>query len=221
MCGRFTLTASAERLRARFGLAAPPDALAPRFNIAPSQPVLVIPNRARRVLRPARWGLVPHWASDARIGHRQINARAETLAVRPAFRDALARQRCLIPADGFYEWQRGATARRPFYIRPRDGAPLAFAGLWDLWHPPGGAPLASCPIVTTAANETLRPIHDRMPVILPPSAWDTWLDPNPRAAVELQPLLVPCPEDWLALHEVSTLVNSPKHEDPACIAPLT
>jgi len=221
MCGRFTLTASGQRLRERFALAAAPPELAPRYNIAPTQPVLVIPNRTTRVVRPARWGLIPHWASDPSIGHRQINARAETLAARPAFRAAFARQRCLIPADGFYEWRRAGRQRTPFYIHPRDGAPLAFAGLWDVWRPAGGEPIASCAIVTTAANPTLAPLHDRMPVILAPESWDTWLDPRERAAGELMPLLAPCPDDWLAAYQVSTLVNSPAHEDPACIVPDT
>jgi putative SOS response-associated peptidase YedK len=220
MCGRFTLTASGQRLRERFALAAAPEDLAPRYNIAPSQPVLVIPNRRTRQLRPARWGLIPHWATDPRIGHRQINARAETLATRPAFRAPFARQRCLIPADGFYEWRRSGRARTPFHIRPRDGAPIAFAGLWDVWRPKQGEPIASCTIITTNANPLIAPLHDRMPVILPPAAWDAWLDPHERQAAELAPLLVPYPEDELETYEVSPLVNSPANEDPGCVAPL-
>jgi putative SOS response-associated peptidase YedK len=219
MCGRFTLTSSARRLQERFALAAAPEEAAPRYNIAPSQPVLVIPNRHTRVLRPARWGLIPHFATDPRIGHRQINARAESLAARPAFRAAFARQRCLIPSDGFYEWRRGGRARTPFHIRARDGAPLAFAGLWDVWRPPVGEAIASCTIITTGANDLLAPIHDRMPVILPPEAWDAWLDPRECAPGELKPLLVPCPDEWLEAYEVSSLVNSPANEDPACIEP--
>ncbi|MDX2170044.1 MAG: SOS response-associated peptidase [Deltaproteobacteria bacterium] len=220
MCGRFTLTSSGRRLQQRFALAAAPADPPPRYNIAPSQPVLVIPNRPTRRLRPARWGLIPHFADDPRVGHRHINARAETLATRPAFRAAFARQRCLIPSDGFYEWRRGARAREPFHIRPRDGEPLAFAGLWDVWRPASGEPIASCTIITTGANPLLAPIHDRMPVILPPDAWDTWLDPAACDPFALRPLLVPCPDDWLEAYPVSSLVNAPAHEDPACIAPL-
>lgn len=220
MCGRFTLTSSGRRLQERFGLAAAPPDVAPRYNIAPSQPVLVIPNRTARLLRPARWGLIPHFAADPRVGHRQINARAESLAARPAFRAAFARQRCLIPADGFYEWQRGGRARTPFYVRAGDGEPLALAGLWDVWRPPVGEPIASCTIVTTRANARLAPIHDRMPVILPAAAWDAWLDPRERAPADLKPLLVPCPHEGLDVYEVSSLVNSPANEDPACIEPV-
>lgn len=221
MCGRFTLTSSGQRLRDRFGLSAAPDAPAPRYNIAPTQPVLVIPNRTQRLLRPARWGLVPHWAKDLSAGNRMINARAETLAARPAFRDALERRRCLIPADGFYEWKRdGARQRAPFYIHGRDGEPLAFAGLWDLWRPPQGDAVASCTIITTAPNALLAELHDRMPVILAPQAYDAWLNPKPSHADALLRWLVPCPPEWLAAYPVSSLVNSPANDDPACITPL-
>ncbi len=221
MCGRFTLTATPERLRERFALDAMPEAMSPRYNIAPSQDVLAIANRAPRAVHPLRWGLVPSWAKDAAIGHRMINARAETLAERPAFRSALARRRCLVPADGFYEWRRqGKTKKQPFHVRARDGAPLAFAGLWELWRGPDGIALGSCAIITTAANALLAPIHDRMPAILPPAAFSAWLDPSERPADALTPLLVACPDEWLEAFPVSTHVNSPAHEDPACLTPL-
>jgi len=221
MCGRFTLITKPHRLRERFGLDAAADDLAPRYNIAPSQPVLVIPNRTQRRLRPARWGLIPHWARDAASAHRMINARAETLASRAAFRAALERRRCLIPADGFYEWQRAARGRRaPFYVRRRDAEPFAFAGLWDVWRPAVGEPIASCTIITTESNELLSAIHDRMPVILAPEAYATWLAPTPQHPDALRPLLVPCPAEWLEAYRVSTLVNSPANDDAACIAPL-
>jgi len=208
-------------LRARFALGEMPDHLEPRYNIAPSQPVLVIPNRGPRRLRPARWGLVPHWAADPAIGHRLINARAETLATRPAFRDAVALRRCLIPADGFYEWQRaGGRRTQPFYVRRRDGSPFAFAGLWDVWRAPDGERIASCTIVTTDSNALLAPIHDRMPVILDEVAYDAWLDPRPRAAAALEGLLVPFAAAPLEAYPVSTLVNTPANDDPQCIAPL-
>lgn len=221
MCGRFSLTSKGQRLRERFGLTEGPDEIAARYNIAPSQPVLVIPNRRQRLLRPARWGLVPQWARDPSIGQRLINVRADTLAARPAFREVLERKRCLIPADGFYEWRRDGKQRRAFYVRARDGAPMAFAGLWDVWRPrDGGDPIASCTIVTTEPNELLSSIHDRMPVVLPPAAYDAWLDPHPRAAAELASLLVPYPAAALDAYEVSSWVNTPDHEGPDCIAPL-
>ncbi|MGD9763180.1 MAG: SOS response-associated peptidase [Candidatus Binatia bacterium] len=222
MCGRFTLTSPPDRLRARFNLSTAPEPYEPRYNIAPSQPVLVIPNRAARLLRPARWGLIPHWATDGRIGQRMINARAETLSERPAFRDALAHRRCLIPADGFYEWRREGRARRtPYYVRARDGEPLAFAGLWDVWRAPTGERVASCAIVTTAANDALAPIHDRWPVLLPVEAYERWLHPGPCAAEGLAPLLRPCDPEWLEAYPVTPLVNSPENEGPQCVEPAS
>jgi putative SOS response-associated peptidase YedK len=220
MCGRFTLRSTPERLRQRFGLATAPDDLVPRYNIAPSQPVLVIPNRTRRLLRPARWGLIPNWAADASVGHRMINARAETLTNRNAFRDAFERRRCLVPADGFYEWKRAGRGRAPFYIHRPDDEPFAFAGLWDVWRPPEGDPIASCTIITTAPNDLVAPLHDRMPVILAPEAYDAWLTPTPLAPDVLLPWLVPCPPEWLEAYPVSSLVSSPANEDAACITPL-
>ena len=221
MCGRFTLTASAQRLQVRFGLAAAPETLAPRYNIAPSQTVLVVPNRTPRTLRPARWGLIPHWAKDTAIGHRMINARSETVASRAAFRDALERRRCLIPADGFYEWKReGARRRTPFYLRRHDGEPFGLAGLWDVWRSPAGEAIASCTIITTRPNDMVAALHDRMPVILPPEAFDAWLAPAAQPIEVLQPWLSPCPPAWLEAVAVSDRVNSPDHDEPACIAPV-
>jgi putative SOS response-associated peptidase YedK len=220
MCGRFTLTSTPERLRQWFALAAAPEALVPRYNIAPSQEVLVIPNRTERRLRPARWGLVPRWAKDPAIGHRLINARAETLAQRPAFRAALERRRCVVPADGFYEWRRRGRTRQPFHLRRRDGAPLALAGLWDVWQAPDGGRLASCAIVTVPANPMVAAIHDRMPAILSPAGVDAWLDPDAATWATLRPWLAPCPDDWLEAYPVSIWVNTPAHDDPACLAPV-
>jgi putative SOS response-associated peptidase YedK len=221
MCGRFTLTSTPQRLRDRFALAAAPEAVVPHYNIAPSQDVLVIANRAQRLLRPARWGLVPWWAKDRAIGHRMINARVETLSQRPAFRELLERQRCAIPADGFYEWRRlDRKTRQPFYLRGRDGEPLALAGLWDVWRAPDGERLASCTIITVPANGAVAPIHDRMPAILSPEDLDAWLDPAPKPAAELTPLLLPSPDDSLEAYPVSSRVNTPDNDDPDCIAPL-
>jgi putative SOS response-associated peptidase YedK len=219
MCGRFSLSSTPQRLRERFGLSAAPDDIPPRYNIAPTQPVLVIPNRTRRLLRPARWGLIPHWAGGAAAGNRMINARAETLAARAPFRAALERRRCIIPADGFYEWKRDGRQRTPYFVRERDGAALGLAGLWEVWRPPDGEPIASCTIITTAPNELLATIHDRMPAILPPDAYDAWLAPSPRHADLLLPLLSPYPTELLEAYPVSDLVNSPSNDDPACITP--
>jgi len=219
MCGRFTLTAKPHRLREHFGLSAVPDDLVPRYNIAPSQPVLVIPNRTQRVLRPARWGLIPHWATAASAGNRMINARADTLATRPVFRTALERRRCLIPADGFYEWKGAGTRQRaPFYVRRRDGEPFALAALWDVWRPRDAEPVASCTIITTDPNDLVAELHDRMPVILAPDAYDAWLDPSPLHPDALLPVLVPCPSEWLEAYPVSSAVNSADRDEPACIA---
>jgi len=219
MCGRFSLTSRAQRLRDRFALAVAPDEIDPRYNIAPTQPVLVIPNRTRRMLRPARWGLIPNWAKEQAIGQRMINARAETLTTRSTFRAALERRRCLIPADGFYEWQRDGRQRAPFYIHRRDGEPFAFAGLWDVWYPPDADPIASCTIITTQPNDVVAELHDRMPVILPAEAYDAWLTPAPLSPDALLPLLVPFPSGELEAYAVSPLVNSPNNEEPGCIVP--
>ena len=218
MCGRFTLTTPPARLQSYFGLSAPPVVIAPRYNIAPSQPVLLVPNRLPRVARAARWGLIPHWAHTAAVGHRMINARAETLRARAAFRDALERRRCLIPADGFYEWRRDGRHRAPFYLRSPDGEPFAIAGLWDVWRPHGGTPIASCTIITTQATDTAASIHERMPLILPPAAFDEWLAPTPLPAGSAVACLAPRPSAWLEAVPVSNLVNSPEHDEPGCAA---
>jgi putative SOS response-associated peptidase YedK len=219
MCGRFTLHSPPQRLRERFALAAAPDELAARYNIAPTQEVLVIPNRPQRLLRPARWGLIPHWATDMSVGHKMINARAESLAQRPAFRDALRRRRCAIPTDGFYEWQRRGRTRQAFHLRRRDGEPFALAGLWDVWQTPTGERLASCTVVTVPANDAVAPIHDRMPAILEGSQLEAWLDAAEHPPADLAPLLAPCPDDWLEVYPVSSWVNTPDHDGPECIAP--
>lgn len=220
MCGRFTLTSTPQRLRERFALAAAPEDVVPRYNIAPSQDVLVVANRAQRLLRPARWGLVPWWSKTPSGGNRMINARVETLAQRAPFRELLERQRCAIPADGFYEWRRlDKKTRQAFYLRGRDGAPLALAGLWDVWRDPQGEKLASCTIITVPANGAVSPIHDRMPAILSDAALDVWLDPAPTPALQLTPWLEPSPDDWLDAYPVSSWVNTPDHDDPQCIAP--
>lgn len=218
MCGRFTLYESASDLVETFGVA-PPASLGPRYNIAPGQKVLAV--RAAREAKGREavmlaWGLVPPWAQDSSIGSRLINARAETVVQKPAFRGAFRNRRCLVPASGFYEWKKTGGRKQPFYIRRRDGGPLALAGLWERWEREETAPLETCAIVTAGANDLIAQIHDRMPVILPSAAWDAWLDP--RVGVEsLLPLLVPAFAEELAVHPVGLLVNNPNIDDPRLI----
>ena len=230
MCGRFTQSQSATTLAATFHLAAVPD-LPPRYNIAPTQPVTAIlatsepaaeqtSDRAERQIRQLRWGLIPSWAKDMSMGARMINARAETVAEKPAFRTAFRQRRCLIVADGFYEWQRLEGKKQPFYFRLQDQQPFAFAGLWEHWQSPEGDSIDSCTILTTQANELLSSIHDRMPVILPPSSYDLWLDRTVRQPEQLQPLLQPYPAEAMTAYPVSTKVNSPAYDRAECINSL-
>lgn len=220
MCGRYSLSASGEKLAEQFQLAEIPE-LAPRYNIAPTQEVAVVRQCAEgRQLALLRWGLIPSWAKDPSIGARMINARAETVAEKPAFRSAFVRRRCLVPADGFYEWKRTAGGKQPFFFQMRDGRPLAFAGLWEQWKSPDGGQIESYTILTTDANELLRPVHDRMPVILPPDAYDLWLDPDVQKPDVLLALLHPYPEEAMTAYPVSMRVNSPANDDPQCIAPV-
>ncbi len=219
MCGRFVLFASPDMLQAGFDLAAPPAGLAPRYNIAPTQPVAVIPNKGERTIEMFTWGLIPSWAKDRSIGSRMINARAETLAEKPAFRAAFRKRRCLIVANGFYEWKKEGTGKTPMFIRLASQRPFAFAGLWEYWQPPGVEPVLSCTIITTDANALVSPIHDRMPVILPASAYDLWLDPEPREPAELMALLHPFEDEPLEAIAVSRLVNSPANEGPTLVEP--
>jgi putative SOS response-associated peptidase YedK len=168
-----------------------------------------------------RWGLVPHWADDLSIGSRMINARGETVASKPAFRSALKHRRCLIPADGFYEWKKIGAGKQPHLIRFADGRAFAFAGLWERWlSRDGGAPVDSCTIITTTPNGLLRELHDRMPVILPPAAFEEWLRPEPLAAPRLDELLRPHPDSEMEAFAVNRRVNSPANDDPSCVEPL-
>lgn len=213
MCGRFTLTTPAELVAEAFGLPEIPE-LSPRYNIAPTQDVAVVrPGNAERRLDLLRWGLM---APGKAGGGPIINARAESLTSRAPFREAFAQRRCLIPADGFYEWRRIGRAREPFHIRRPDRAPMAFAGLWA----PGSAPdlRGTCVIVTTDANDTVRPIHDRMPVILRPADYGLWLDPTVATESRLRPLLEPATDPLVAV-SVGSAVNDPRHEGPACLMP--
>jgi putative SOS response-associated peptidase YedK len=219
MCGRYSLTAPPELIAELFGLAKPPD-LTPRYNIAPTQEAPVIRREGdRRVLAPLRWGLVPPWAEDPTGGGRMINARSETVTTRPAYREAFRRRRCLVPADGFFEWRRGGGRAQPFFLRRRDGRPMALAGIWERWQGPGEA-LESFAILTTDANELVAPLHDRMPAIVPPEAFAGWLDPATDAAGELAPLLRPRPPGELEAYPVDPWVNDPAHDDARCLEPV-
>lgn len=219
MCGRFTLRAAATELAARFQ-APPPDVL-PRFNIAPTQTVLAVRQpKADREFARLRWGLIPAWAKDARGGYRMINARAETVADKPAFRAAFRQRRCLIPADGFYEWQVGPGGKQPYYFSLTDGGVFAFAGLWERWRGPDGDPIESCALIVTVANSVTQPIHDRMPVILAPADYAAWLDPDRRDAASLGALLRPYPAERMRAYPVSARMNKPSYDQPDCIEPL-
>ena len=191
----------------------------PRYNVAPTTVCPVLMRReGRRILACLRWGLVPAWADDPAIGSRMINARAETAPSKPAFRGAFRRRRCLVPALGFYEWKRG-TPKRPFWIHAADGSLLTFAGLWEEWRPKEGAPVRTFTVLTADAGPALRPIHDRVPVVVPPEARDAWMDAETPADT-LAALLHHAPDDALAADEVSTLVNSPRNDGPELLEPL-
>lgn len=224
MCGRFSLTrGDRDDLENAFRVRLPPGtAWEPRYNIAPTQEVLAVleDEQGRRVER-LRWGLIPSWAQDPRIGNRLINARAETLFEKPAFREAARRRRCLIVADGFYEWQKRPDGRKiPFYIRRQDGGVFGMAGIWEEWRSPEGSVLRTCAIITTEANERLRPIHNRMPAILLPQGYDAWLDPHNHRAAELLSLLRPYPAEELEGFPVSRWVNRAEYDGPECVRPL-
>jgi putative SOS response-associated peptidase YedK len=227
MCGRYSLTTAPEAMRALFGFENLPN-LPPRYNIAPTQPVPVVrtSETGGRELVLLRWGLIPHWSRDAAMAAKMINARAETVADKPAFRDAFRSRRCLVPADGFYEWRTEDGRKQPFRIGMKGGAPFAFAGLWDRWTATAEGPIFAAgqcvetvTIITVTANDKLRPIHPRMPAILPPEAFERWLDTgdNPGTALAL---LRPYPPEPMAFYRVGPAVNNVRNDDPGCVEPL-
>lgn len=220
MCGRFSLWLNLTDLVDAFPDFTFPTGMPTRYNVAPTQDVAVVPNNAEKHVTFFRWGLVPFWAKDPSIGNRMINARGETVAEKPAFRAAYRRRRCLILADGFYEWRKepGSTAKTPMYIQLASKEPFAFAGLWELWRP-DDTPVLSCTIITTTPNDLIVPIHNRMPVILPPTAYNRWLDPEEQKPDALNDLLVPYPAEQMTAYAVSRLVNSPANDVPGCIEP--
>ena len=220
MCGRFIQSTRADQLAKRFNLLAMPD-LTPRYNIAPSQPVLALrmTEPGQREAMSLRWGLIPAWSSEPRTAYSTINARAETVAEKPTYRQAFRQRRCLIPADGFYEWRKEGSRKQPYCIAPTDGQLLTFAGLWEHWEREGQL-VESCTILVTAANALIAPIHDRMPVILAPEDEARWLDPALTDPAVLKPLLRPCHPARLRVWPVSTAVNAPGHDGPELMAPL-
>ncbi len=217
MCGRFTLAVDINTIAKTFGVAPSVEA-APRYNIAPTQEVVSILSNGTAHLEWLQWGLIPSWAKDASIGSKMINARAETLAEKPSFKRLLRSRRCLVPADGFYEWKKERSGKTPMYITLKDGGPFAFAGLWDLWRDPDGRQIRTCTLITTEPNAVVAPIHDRMPVILPPEARDLWLDNAIQDEHALLPLLSPYPAEAMTARAVSRLVNNPKSEGAELIA---
>ncbi len=219
MCGRFTLRYPPAQIALALQIFTNAP-FAPRYNIAPSQQVFcLIDNGAgQRSGVEKRWGLVPRWAKDPVVGNSMINARAETIAQKPAYRESFKQRRCLIPADGFYEWQPHGRVKQPYFIRLRSDAPFALAGLYEQWNH-AGQTIDSCTIITTEPNALLAPIHARMPVILPPSAYETWLDPSFRDLDALQGLLRPYAADEMLAYAVGPSVGRPLHDDPGCIAP--
>ncbi|MCU1452957.1 MAG: response-associated peptidase [Acidimicrobiales bacterium] len=227
MCGRFVAASPPDEVARYFDATEVTEqVLEPRYNVAPTTDVYaVLEDGGVRRVDALHWGLVPYWAKDPSVGNKMINARAETLAEKGAYKHAFRRRRCIIPADGFYEWKRDPTRkqRQPFYVHRADGEPLALAGLWETWRGADRSDderLRSCTILTTTPNELLAPIHDRMPVLLPPSAWDQWLDPEVDDLDALGRLLVPAPPDLLVAHPVSTDVNNVRNDDPHLIAPV-
>lgn len=220
MCGRFTLTVSPEELQAAFpGFQIPGD-IPPSYNIAPSQPIPVIPNNGENQLDFFRWGLIPSWTKAENLGkYNFINARSETAAEKASFKASFRRRRCLILADGFYEWKKNTSGggKTPYYFTLKDHSPFAFAGLWDVWYSPDGDPLKTAAILTTEPNQVVKPVHNRMPVILQPEEYDTWLIPEEGPPERFLPLLDPYPAEMMQSYPVSSYVNSPQNNSPQCI----
>ena len=222
MCGRYTLTVDRTTLSITFPEFNIPENLTPRFNIAPTQPVPVVANTDARRVELYKWGLIPFWAKDPAVGNKLINARAESLYEKPSFKHAYRRRRCVIFADGFYEWYRDPNkkAKVPMRIRMQSGQPFVFAGLWESWCPEDAPHVLTCTIITTRPNELMKRIHNRMPVILPPEAFDEWLDPAARSPDRLNTLLQPFDAAQMTAYPVSTMVNNPSMDTPACIEPV-
>ncbi len=219
MCARYSFTSAPEAMRQLFRYIERPN-FPRRYNVAPTQPIAIVRLMdGDRHFALVRWGFLPSWVKDPRTFTLLINARGETVCDKPAFRAAMKRRRCLIPADGFYEWQKAGDRKRPFFVHARSGAPLAFAGLWETWTGPNGEELETAAIVTTRANRSLSPIHQRMPVIVPPEAFDLWLDNAEVDTATAAALIQPAPDDLLGAYEISTAVNRTANDDPKLLEP--
>lgn len=220
MCGRFTIHTLMNRLLQEFGIENVSWEVPQRYNVAPTQDIPVVRQQdGKPTLSPLRWGLIPSWAKDPKIGYTTINARSETAAEKPAFRSAMKSRRCLIVADGFYEWKREGKNKQPWLFRRGDEQPFAFAGMWERWEK-GDKPLETCTILTRSANTLMAPIHDRMPVILSPNDYSAWLDPETKDATTLAYLFEPFPADELVAYPVNPIVNNARNEGPQCIEPV-
>ena len=218
MCGRFDLHLPRELIEEIFGISIPRNIM-PRYNIAPTQEIAVVrmsPDRTRQ-LDFLKWGLIPSWAKDPSIGSRMINARSETVHEKPAFRNSFKNRRCIIPANGFYEWKETAGRKKPLYVKMKDNSPMLFAGLWDHWKPAEGEVIESCSILTTSSNDLVEPLHDRMPVILRIEDVELWLDHQITVPDPLVPLFKPFPSEKMDMYPVSDIVNSPRNDSPECI----
>ncbi len=220
MCGRFVLTADGKTIQQHFNLDEIPQIEA-RYNIAPTQPVAVISNHKPKMMTHYRWGLIPSWSKDPSIGSKMINARSETAHEKPSFRTALKRRRCLIPANGFYEWSKTDHGKAPFFVHMKHQQLFAFAGLWETWASPEGDELRTCTILTSEPNDLLRNYHHRMAVILDPADYELWLSQQPLSTDELRPLMLPFDESKMDVYEVSTMVNSVANDMPQLIEPFT
>ncbi len=221
MCGRYTITINADTAKEELNLVNMPEGFGPNYNVAPTQPVAVLADAEGRSAEWMRWGLIPFWAKDPSIGSRMINARSETLMEKPAFKNAFAKRRCLVLADGFYEWQKGAGPKgraQPYYFKRADGKPFGFAGLWEFWRSPEGEEVRSCTIITTEANGIVRPVHERMPVMLSGEAMWTWLGQGQPA--DLTKLLKPYNPEEMVSYPVSAMVNRPEVNVPYLILPV-
>ncbi|MDH5605717.1 MAG: SOS response-associated peptidase [Anaerolineae bacterium] len=222
MCGRFTLTVDANSIQTAFPWLGVPPQIQPRYNIAPSQPIAVVPNDGANKIDFFIWGLIPFWSKDPKIGSRMINARGETIGEKPSFKAAYKYRRCLILADGFYEWVKtaGQKTKTPHYIQLESQQPFALAGLWETWLAPDGSEVKTATIITTEPNPLVAKLHNRMPLILPEDSYDLWLSTEPKMPKELDHLIAPFPAEEMMHFPVSTTVNSPANESPACILPV-